>query len=312
MDTSQTDMTLIGTGPLLGADPPSGKAPTDNESIDPAPDTVPTGRMTMRRPTTEKHSGRQYSAGRVPDERLRAKSGRAHVKADFTVQRMHEFRRLFLDMRRESGMEQAVGYWFESFIDEWLAWIGAEPCQAGDSRCCSTTEGRVGGAEGYRDQGDWLAYLAVGMTEMLSIRDVLILTLLTGVAKTEAAPAREGVSVDRLKDMASTPHRHENAALMTGELERVFRIAPCACALRRCRNGISALSAMCAAVPEEYRVQALAVIAYVNWWLGDQSAESYARQALSLDSSCRLAAIVICALEHNIHPNDAGKQSFRE
>jgi hypothetical protein len=238
-------------------------------------------------------------------------AGPGHEPPGFTPQRMHEFRELFTDIRSESGMEHAVEYCFESFIDDWLAWIGPEPCNAERSSCSSTLQ-RGGGVAEYRDTGDWLAYLAVGMAEVLSIRDVLILSLLTGVSTSAAMSERQNVTVEQLKDMACRPHHRKNAALMTGQLQRAFRLTPCACALRRCRNGISALSAMCASVPEEYRVQALAVIAYINWWLGDASAEAYARQALSLDVSCRLASIVICALEHNIHPNGAGKQSFRE
>lgn len=238
-------------------------------------------------------------------------AGPGHEPPGFTPQRMHEFRELFTDIRSESGMEHAVEYCFESFIDDWLAWIGPDPCNA-EGLSCSSALQRGGGVAEYRDTGDWLAYLAVGMAEVLSIRDVLILSLLTGVSTSAAMSERQNVTVEQLKDMACRPYHRKNAALMTGQLQRAFRLTPCACALRRCRNGISALSAMCASVPEEYRVQALAVIAYINWWLGDASAEAYARQALSLDVSCRLASIVICALEHNIHPNGAGKQSFRE
>jgi hypothetical protein len=214
----------------------------------------------------------------------------------FSLIQMHEYQQLFGDLRRQYGMQYAIEYWIDELLEDWLKWITSDSCEQPQTP----------------EDAAWLAYLAIGISEVLSIRDVLILTLLRGVTITDSHGDIMNISVDMLKLLASRPHHSQQVIFMASQLDIAFQQQQGSSAVLRCRNGIAALSLMCTMVPQEYRSQALATIAYINWWLGDAAAVSYAQQALSLDSGCSLASIVLCALEHNIRPKGTEKHQDRE
>jgi hypothetical protein len=210
----------------------------------------------------------------------------------FSTTQMHEYRHLFWDMCRQFGMQDAIDRWLDDILDDWLAWIkiGKQPQPVN------------------REDAAWFAHLAVGINEVLSMRDALILTLFVDVQPFVVEESAERISVGAVRQLASKPHHRVQTRLMARQLDRAFYHEQSLKSVSRCRNGVSTLSMMCAMVPQEYRVQALAMIAYINWWLGDVSAQTYAEQALALDDECSLASIVLCALEHNIRPTVVGKR----
>lgn len=203
------------------------------------------------------------------------------------LDQMDDYRQQFRDMRRQCGGREAVEHWSGTLLDGWLSWIA---CEEGRERPSL-------------DDASWVAHLVVGINEVLSIRDALILTLLTGCGTGEGRAEGQVMTRRMLVDIAAQPHSSEHARVMSDTLNRVFHTPQSPQAQSRCRRGLVLLKAICASVPEECRVQALAMIAYISWWLGEAGARAHALKALELDERCTLAAIVICALEQNIHPN---------
>ncbi|MBT1172122.1 DUF4192 domain-containing protein [Bifidobacterium sp. MA2] len=174
--------------------------------------------------------------------------------------------------RRERGPERANAAWMDGPLDDWLDRL--------DEHRFDLDE-------------DVMAALAVGMNETLSIRDALILSMVL-----------DGEECDRdvMMDIIARPHAPEVAAtvrdLMLGSLGEGRRPD-----MRRCRDGITMLSGMGLLVPHRMSAQPLASIAYILWWLDDRRAPLYALRSLEADDTCSLAALVLSAADHDVHPS---------
>lgn len=174
--------------------------------------------------------------------------------------------------RFERGPERANREWMDGPLDDWLDHL--DECDADLD-------------------GDVMARLAVGMSETLSIRDALILSLLV-----------DGDECDRetMMDIISRPTAPEVADvvrdLMLDSLEG--RRNP---DLDRCHTGILMFGGMGLMMPHRLTAQPLASIAYILWWLDDRRAPLYAIRSLEADESCSLAAIVLGASERGVRPS---------
>lgn len=187
---------------------------------------------------------------------------------------LEELALLFRDQRRDMGAEAADGEWFSDPLDAWLACLGNR--RRGLDR-------------------ESIAYLAVGMRGALSLRDALIVSLI--------APQ---TNRDQLMQLGVRPHRPANADYLGRVLSSTFDDVASKPDALRCSRGLGMLVQMVCSVPDAYRVQPMAVIAYMLWWIGDAHAAAYAVRTLALDERCTLALIVLTALEHGIAPAWAG------
>lgn len=202
------------------------------------------------------------------------RSGRhtARHTEPFDFDDLAERTRMFREDRRSRGAKHADADWVEGPLDEWLA--------------------RLDDGAAMLDR-DAMAALAVGMNETLSIRDMLILSLIMD---------ERHCPKSQLMDFAVRPHiartRHRMCELLTGAFEDEG-LAPDE---DRCRTGIAMLLDMADASPVPYCVQPLAVIAYTLWWLGDPYAMMFALRCLLLDEDCSLAAMVFSAADRGVAP----------
>ncbi|RSX54168.1 hypothetical protein D2E25_0476 [Bifidobacterium goeldii] len=138
-----------------------------------------------------------------------------------------------------------------------------------------------------------VAALAVGMNEVLSIRDALVLSLI-------AVPTYADVEV--MIELAARPHDPAVQRRMYRELNRAFADDQRRPDIRRCLTGVDLLTSMIGALPERFGIQPLAIIAYALWWIGDRRAVTFALQCLMLDDECTLAAIVCSAIQRGTGP----------
>ncbi|WP_236034397.1 DUF4192 domain-containing protein [Bifidobacterium saguinibicoloris] len=175
------------------------------------------------------------------------------------------------ESRREHGPERANADWMDGPLDAWLARL--ERRGAGPDR-------------------DTMAALAVGMREVLSIRDALILSMLFDDDECGRDVLMDILSRPRTKEVSSTVRDLLSAAF---EDERGPNV-------ERCRAGVGMLAAMAGLMPRAFCAQPYAAIAYVLWWLGDAGASAYALRSLALDDGCSLAAIVLGAASRGACP----------
>lgn len=138
-----------------------------------------------------------------------------------------------------------------------------------------------------------VAALAIGMRETLSIRDAIVLSLV-------AAPSCTGITT--MIDIASHPHTARVRRRVERELHEAYHDPRRQPDVQRCRRGVDVLSNIAGMVPEQFRVQPLAVIAYVLWWIGDGRASSFAMHSLMIDAGCSLSSIVCSALGRGAGP----------
>ncbi|WP_291527687.1 DUF4192 domain-containing protein [Bifidobacterium sp. UBA744] len=183
---------------------------------------------------------------------------------------LEELTLLFRDRRRDMGAEAADMTWFVDPLDAWLACL----------------DNRRRGLD-----RESIAYLAVGMRGAVSMRDALIVSLIS--AQTDR---------ERLMQLGVRPHRPANSSYLGRVLGSTFDDAEGRPDAPRCSRGLGMLVQMVRSVPDAYGVQPMAVIAYVLWWVGDIHAGAYAVRALAMDGRCTLALIVLAALEHGIAP----------
>ena len=169
---------------------------------------------------------------------------------------LEELTLLFRDRRRDMGAEAADMTWFVDPLDAWLACL----------------DNRRRGLD-----RESIAYLAVGMRGAVSMRDALIVSLIS--AQTDR---------ERLMQLGVRPHRPANSSYLGRVLGSTFDDAEGRPDAPRCSRGLGMLVQMVRSVPDAYGVQPMAVIAYVLWWVGD--------------GRCTLALIVLAALEHGIAP----------
>ena len=157
---------------------------------------------------------------------------------------------------------------------------------------------KVGGAWRKRLEGDSeglddeaVAMLCIGVNETLSMRDALILSIMSDISQ------------ESLIELVANPHAPRSAALVCKTLTDGFENSDNRPDAQRCQNGIDELARMVCVVPEAYSLQPLAALAYVLWWVGqDEQALACALRALTLDDDCTMAAIVVCAVNRGVHP----------
>ncbi|WP_221343557.1 hypothetical protein [Bifidobacterium sp. SO1] len=137
-----------------------------------------------------------------------------------------------------------------------------------------------------------MAAFAVGMSESLPIRDAAIVSLVIG------RPCDERMMIE----IASQPHSDRVRCGMSDMMTNAFHDARARPDTERCRRGTAMLKRMGDAVPERWRVQPLAALAYVLWWMGDDLAVIRALECLALDEDCTLAGIVVSLIERGIRP----------
>lgn len=135
--------------------------------------------------------------------------------------------------------------------------------------------------------------LAVGINEVLSMRDALILSVVGDATMRDPR---------MLMDIVRTPHDRRVAAAVHKALSAEFddRDGP---DRARCRTAVLMLAAMAKVMPERMKVQPLAIISYILWWTGDGRAETYALSCLSIDEECSLAAIVLKSVRNGLYPS---------
>ena len=173
--------------------------------------------------------------------------------------------------RRDLGSERANAEWVQGPLQDWLRRLETHTIDLDEAN---------------------MAALAVGMNEVMSIRDALIMSLVVDASDCDD---------DMLMDIISPPHTDRVSHAVHDLLDMAFHDAA-GPDRARCQSGLMMLNAMAKTVPESIRAQPLAVIAYVLWWVGDRRACSYALQSLELDGRCSLAAIVLKSLDCGMGP----------
>lgn len=134
--------------------------------------------------------------------------------------------------------------------------------------------------------------LAVGMTQVLAVRDVLIVSLIV---------RRDMWTTDDLKQFMVHAHDPQSVAAMERLLTQSFNSKQCSDP-DRCNHGLELVRNMADAVPERFRTQPYALLAYLLWWQGNPEAYDCACQALALDRHCSLASILLSAMAMGVGP----------
>lgn len=185
-----------------------------------------------------------------------------------------ELRERLQRCRRRYGPGRADGDWMEEPLRVWLRRLD----------------------RGMIDLDEAMAPLAVGINEVLSMRDALILSVIGDGGMRDSA---------MLMDIVRTPHARHVVSAVHKALSAGFddRVGP---DRDRCRTAVLMLAAMAKAMPERMKVQPLAIISYILWWTGDGRAEDYALSCLAIDEGCSLAAIVLKSVSNGLHPACCG------
>ena len=185
---------------------------------------------------------------------------------------LEELTRRFRSQRRRNGHRKATAEWLADPMDDWLS---------------NLDNGRT------ELKCDDMASIAVGMHETLSIRDALILSLITSE---EACPKTQ------LMEFAARPQLARSKRRMCELLSAAFEDEGLVPDVERCRTGVIMMLDIARMVPSPLAVQPLAVVAYALWWLGDERALLFAVQCLAFDEDCSLAAIVFSAINRGLGP----------
>lgn len=189
----------------------------------------------------------------------------------FTQSRMDKLREQLQRNRRDMGAGHANAEWVQVPLNAWLDHLDAHTIDL---------------------DNEHMAALAVGMNDVMSIRDALILSLVVDETACDVDMLMEVVSHPCARRVAKTVHR-----LLGEAFDDTFGPDRA-----RCQAGLMMLNAMSKMVPEPMRAQPLAIMAYVLWWVGDSRASSYALQSLEVDQNCSLAAIVLKSLHCGLEP----------
>lgn len=211
---------------------------------------------------------------RVNDTRFRARirEDAEHRSDPIDEDVLEEMTRLFRAQRRRDGHRKATTAWLDGPLDDWLANLD----------------------DGVAELSvDDMAAIAVGTCETLSIRDALILSLITDE---ESCPKAQ------LMEFAARPHLGRSKRRMCELLSAAFEDEGLAPDMERCQTGVIMLLDIACSVPPELSVQPLAMVAYALWWMGDEHAILFAMHCLAVDEDCSLAAIVFSAINRGITP----------
>ncbi|MBW3092245.1 DUF4192 family protein [Bifidobacterium sp. 82T10] len=179
----------------------------------------------------------------------------------------------FRDGRRKRGSKAAVSAWLDRPFGEWLTGLRADP---GDEDALHESS---------------VAALAVALRETLSSRDAMILSLI----------ARDACDHASMIVFASDPHAVRSRRRFTALLSSSFESEE-GPDIDRCEAGLAMLQHIADTVPDRWRAQPCAVMAYVLWWLGDGRALRYAVECLVCDDECTLGGIVLSLLERGACP----------
>lgn len=239
--------------------------------VDRADDRGRTGRDGPRGPGGPRIPGRHArAAGVSADDRdgcarfLEGLDELDEAEAEGLARRLRE-------MRREQGPEHANEQWMDGPLHAWLDRL--------ERRCVDLDT-------------QTLAAIAVGMREVLSIRDALILSMLFDAGRCGRRT---------LMGVLSRPRTDEVSNTVRDLLVTAFddEHGP---DVDRCQTGVTMLTAMTCLMPHSFGAQPFAAIAYILWWLGDSRAPLYALRSLEVDDRCSLAAIVLSASERGLCP----------
>ncbi|PJM79723.1 DUF4192 domain-containing protein [Bifidobacterium scaligerum] len=197
-----------------------------------------------------------------------------------TMERLAMKAETFHNNRLTRGIRRANEEWISQPLDDWLEGLGQDDILL---------------------SADVMESFVVGMQETLSIRDALILSLVTDEQHCPRA---------QLMDFATRPHAARTKKRMGQLLTEAFEDETIRPDERRCRRGVAMLFEMVHAYPfAPACIQPLAVIAYALWWLGDEESTVYALQCLLLDQECSLAAMVFSASERGVRPAWCSRKS---
>lgn len=176
--------------------------------------------------------------------------------------------------RRRYGPSRADGDWMREPLQVWL---------------CRLDRGMI-------DLDEVMVPLAVGINEVLSMRDALILSVVGDATMRDPR---------MLMDIVRTPHARHVVTAVHKALSAEFddRDGP---DRDRCRTAVLMLAAMAKVMPERMKVQPLAIISYILWWTGDARAQDYALSCLAIDEECSLAAIVLKSVSNGLYPACCG------
>lgn len=223
------------------------------------------GQTDGRRAAGRRRRERHAAPGKAPE------TVRMPADDPFDEETMETMAREFRHDRRANGPGRADADWSLVPMDEWLGHL---------TGCSSAMEDET------------LAALVVVMTETLSMRDALILSMI----------ADGECDREELLGFVARPHDPLCKRRMHLLLSEGFDDPLRAPDEERCRLGIDLLGHAAVRAPVRFAVQPLAVVAYVLWWMGDGRAVEASLQCLALDGECSLAAIVFAAAHRGAWP----------
>ncbi len=179
-------------------------------------------------------------------------------------------------LRKDQGTAGALSIMMTQPLHHWIEWL-----------------------EGSAQTADpaMVAELTIGMTQVLAVRDVLIMSMIVPRGHWDEA------LLARCMTHARSP---ENTKRMTRLLTQSFD-STSGPDQKLFYRALAFIRTMIQSAPEEFRVQPYALLAYALWWRGEGEAVTYARKALALDARCSLAVILMRAMTYGIGPASVGK-----
>lgn len=215
----------------------------------------------------------------------------------------------FRNERRQSGPSAAVRAWVDEPFAEWIRVLDdvdnavCDECGYADAGTDADDDDIVindySCADTDVDVPDCMmlcrksmAAFAVGMNELLPVRDAVIVSLVN-----PRACDRHGMVT-----FAAQPHASRTQCGMSQIMSDAFHNPHVRPDAQRCAIGVAMLDQIADSVPPRWRVQPMAAAAYVLWWLNDDLAVLRAAECLTIDDQCSLGAIVLSMLDRGICP----------
>lgn len=219
----------------------------------------------------------------------------------------------FRDDRMQSGPSEAVRSWVDEPFAEWMHVLDdtvgtiCDECECGyvDASIdvdtddddiivddCSCANRDCVAPDCMMLCRKSMAAFAVGMNELLPVRDAVIVSLVN-----PRACDRHGMVT-----FAAQPHASRTQCGMSQIMSDAFHNPHVRPDAQRCAIGVAMLDQIADSVPPRWRVQPMAAAAYVLWWLNDDLAVLRAAECLTIDDQCSLGAIVLSMLDRGICP----------